>query len=265
MEQLPKIIFVTGETTIKTLLIFLFLSSTAAYAKNFQFFCNSNGWYPFTGKDYYHALVKSSDCMNVEGRLALTARLKAKSLCRQWAKNFAIDDKDITFFFKEQAQCQSENQKVDRELEQRRINRIYAYSQKNGLAKTSYYINNTEIEKPIYLTDGSEQAQWLQVGDRRFCGLINSDVAFLETPQSMVVRILSIGQEFTYFRIAKNADEEIFRASSRKFQNAQYLGRAKGFTFFNIGRDGNRQSLPSSNLSYLDQARGQRYCRPLTW
>lgn len=211
------------------------------------------------GKDYYHAFIKSSACMSVDRRLAVTARFKAKSLCREWAQSFGIDDKGVTSFFKGkiQGQCQQENQKIDREFEQRRINRIYSYGQ------TSFYINNTGIEKPILLPDGSEQVQWLQIGERRMCGLIEGDVAFFETPQSVVVRVLSSGQEYSYLRISKNTEEEIFRASSRPFKNSQYLGRTKSLTFFNINRDGARQSEFSLNINFLDQHRGQRYCRPL--
>ena len=205
--------------------------------------------------------------MKIERRLAVTAQMQAKSLCRQWAKAYGVNDHGITFFFKDKAQteCQLENQKIEGALEQSRINRIYSYSEQIGLAKTSYYINNTGIEKPIYLTNGSEQPQWLQIGDHRFCGLMTSDVALLETPQSIVVRVLSTGQEFSYFRIEKNADEEIFRATSRKFKDAKYLGRGKNLAFFNVNRDGSRQSSAPLQMSYLDQVRGQRYCRPLSW
>ena len=188
--------------------------------------------------------------MSVDRHLALTAYLKAKSQCREWAKSFDLGE-GITFFSKEKSRpkCQEENQKIDSELEQRRINRIYSYSQQSGVLKTNFYINNTGIEKALYLADGSEQAQWIQIGNRRFCGLIKTDLAFLETPQSMIVRVLSSGQEFSYLRVSRNAGEEIFRATSRKFKTAQYLERSKSLTFFNINRQGNRQSEISSTIS----------------
>ncbi|MBI2520850.1 MAG: hypothetical protein HYV97_10550 [Bdellovibrio sp.] len=244
-----------------TLFCLFCLISPDLRAKEFQFFCSSKGWYPSIGKDYYHTFIKSSDCRTIDRRLAITALFKARSICRTWAQSFDIDDKDVTFFLKgkSQSQCQEANHKIDRDFEQRRINRIYSYP------NTNYYINNTGIEKPIYLADGNEQPQWIQLGNRRFCGLINADMALLETPQSIIVRILSSEQELSYLRISKDSQGEIFRATSRKFKNAQFIHRNQGLTFFNYNREGIRQSEISFNLSYRDKVRGERFCRPLTW
>ena len=67
---------------------------------------------------------------------------------------------------------------------------------------TLLYVDNRGEEKPIALADGSEQPQWITVGDATYCGFPGADIAFSEVFEGdtsfLTVRQVSSAREAVY-------------------------------------------------------------------
>lgn len=201
-------------------------SSQFAAAADFTFFCQSSDWQKIRGFDEAYMISLTS---KVTARTQNEAQAKADEICSTWAKHYGIASAKSTTCA-EHSRCASENQGLIQKFKIAKINSIKGSLNEfwgprgTGLGFSTLFVDNANREKPIMNADGKEQAQWISVGEERFCGKFSSDFAFLKLPDGFKVIRLSTKEQGFYRYDPRSTADSYFVETPISGIDAEYLG-----------------------------------------
>lgn len=234
----------------------------AASAEEIGFYCESSPWQSeVQGSPAY---VKSVSCEKIEsGFFSSNLLKKAQKICDQAAMELKLPHLNAVVLDPEA--CHYTSVSKSQALKEQHIDELDSdqlYSQGMWF---EVFIDNRSKESPIYRTDGVEQAQWVEVGGKNYCGFPGQGLIFhVNEGQTFSVMNLKTGNNVKFdFILSKNNIDTYRQSPPFDKSLPEFIDHSLQMGFFDISLYNYRASGKSDFKSYpvaLMDRLNQRLC-----